>query len=350
MRKKNAVISILLVLVVITILVFVVVSNLIQNKSSQSPQLIVSEEEWDFGIVKPDAKPTHVFIIKNGGDEDLLIDRVRSSCGCLKASIASKRISPGKSVELKATFDTTGYRGKVKKDIYIKSNDPGEQGLEKKISVYVEVEHQIEPIISVSQNEWNLGLISQEDKPIFDFIIENKGDEDLIIDKMDIYKHINYNISFPLVIPPGEKYTVTLIYDSTEHTLGEIREAVIIYSNDPKRKTISFHIQGYVKEKNKPVLSIYPVVANLSLATNSESDTIEKFTFENLGDELVEIVSIKSSVDYLIPLKNDFSLKSQEKQELQVVLLKDIALQEIKENQTKEYLYLTIAIPINISK
>lgn len=347
MRKK--IVSIVF-LVVIVILGFVVVSDYIQNKSSQPPQLIVSEEEWDFGIVKPDAKPTHIFIIKNAGDEDLLIERVRSSCGCLKASISSKRISPGKSVELKATFDTTGYRGKVKKDIYIKSNDSREPGLEKKISVHVEVEHQIEPIISVSQNEWNLGLISQEDKPIFEFIIENKGDEDLIIDKMDIYKHINYNISFPLIILPGEKYKVTWIYDSTEHQLGEIRESVIIYSNDPIRKAISFRILGYIKEKNKPALSIYPIVANLSLATNSEVDTIEKFTFENFGDELVKIVSIKSSVDYLTPLKNDFILKSQEKQDLQVVLMKDKAREEMEENQVKEYLYLTIAIPVNISK
>lgn len=346
--RKNAVTIVFLV--VIVILGFVVVSDYIQNKSSQPPQLIVSEEEWNFGIVKSNEKPTHVFIIKNGGDEDLFIERVRSSCGCLKASISSKRISPGKSVELKATFDTTGYRGKIKKDIYIKSNDPGEQGLEKKISVFVEVEHQIEPIISISQNEWNLGLISQEDKPIFEFIIENKGDEDLIIDKMDIYQHINYNISFPLVIPPGEKYTVTLIYDSTEHILGEIREAVMIYSNDPIRKAISFRILGYIKEKNKPALSIYPIVANLSLATNSEVDAMEKFTVENFGDELVEIVSIKSSVDYLAPLKNDFSLKSQEKQDLQVVLMKDKAREEMEENQVREYLYITIAIPINISK
>jgi hypothetical protein len=195
-----------------------------------------------------------------------------------------------------------------------------------------------------------LGLISQEDKPIFDFIVENKGDEDLIIDKMDIYKHINYNIFFPLVVPPGEKYKVTLIYDSTEHKLGEIRETVIIYSNDPIRKAISFRILGYIKEKNKPALSIYPVAANLNLATNSEVDTMEKFTIENLGDELVEIVSIKYSVDYFAPLKNDFSLKSQEKRDFQVVLLKDKARQEIEENQVKEYLYLTIAIPINISK
>ena len=62
--RKNAVISILLVLVVIIILAFIVVSDYIQNKSSRPPQLIVSEEEWDFGMVKPNEKPTQILPLK----------------------------------------------------------------------------------------------------------------------------------------------------------------------------------------------------------------------------------------------------------------------------------------------
>jgi len=121
--RKNVVISVLLVLVVITILAFVVVSDYIQNKSSRPPQLIVSEEEWDFGMVKPNEKPTQIFAIKNEGEEDLLIERVRASCGCVKTSISTKRIKSGKSAELKVIFDTTGYDGKITKDIFITSND-----------------------------------------------------------------------------------------------------------------------------------------------------------------------------------------------------------------------------------
>ena len=346
--KKNIVI--IVVLVILTILGYIAIADYTQNKYSQPPKLNISEEEWDFGIVKSNEKPIHIFIVKNTGGQDLLIDRVRSSCGCLDASISSRKISPGESTELKATFDTTGYRGKVKKDIYIKSNDSGEQGLEKKISVSVEVEHQIEPIISVSQNEWNLGLISQEDKPVLDFMIENKGDEDLVIENLDIYEHIIHNINLPLIISPGEEYKVTFVYDSSGHELGEIREAVIIFSNDPQKKSISFLIQGYIKEKNKAAFSIYPVIADFTLTADSEGSLMEKFIFENFGDELVKIVSIKSSADYITPLKKDFSLEPKTEENLQIMLQKDKAWQEIEEDQIKEYLYITIAIPINISK
>jgi len=74
------------------------------------------------------------------------------------------------------------------------------------------------------------------------------------------------------------------------------------------------------------------------------------FAIKTEGDETIKIISVKSSADYLAPLRSEFSLKSKEKQNLQVVLLKDKAREEIEENKAEEYLYLTIAIPIQISK
>ena len=44
------------------------------------------------------------------------------------------------------------------------------------------------------------------------------------------------------------------------------------------------------------------------------------------------------------------NLKSKEKQDFQVVLLKEMANEEIKENSTEEYIYLTIALPVKISR
>jgi hypothetical protein len=69
-----------------------------------------------------------------------------------------------------------------------------------------------------------------------------------------------------------------------------------------------------------------------------------------LGDGNINIVSIKFSADYLAPLRSEISLKSRKEQDLQVVLPKDKVREEIKENKTEEYLYLTIAIPIKINK
>ncbi|GAG63660.1 unnamed protein product, partial [marine sediment metagenome] len=136
MVRKNKIIIILISIVVIigALLIF----YNIQNKSAQPPTISLSEEEWDFGKIKEDERPVHIFTIKNTGREELIISRVRSSCGCAVTMLSSDNIQPGKSAELKVTFNPTGYNGLVKKDIYIESNDP--QLPKTKITVIVEVE------------------------------------------------------------------------------------------------------------------------------------------------------------------------------------------------------------------
>ena len=319
----------------------------IQNRPSQPPRLAISESEWDYGQVKPNEKYTHIFTIRNEGDEELIIERVRASCGCIKTSLSSKNIQPGKSAEFKTIFDTTGYDGKVKKEVYITSNDPREPN--RAISLFLEVEHQTRPVISFSEVEWNFGYISQGEVPTLNWVLENKGDEDLIITKIDTYEHIKHNITLPLNIPPQGKYNAILTYDSTGHELGESREAISIFSNDPRRGSVSLRIKGYISEAVEPSITILPPELKLNLTDISGEGTIGKLTIENQGEGLLKIVSVKTSADYLVPLHSELELGSGEKKDLQIVLLKDKLIEETKE-EIEEYLYLNIAIPIKISK
>jgi len=122
----------------ITILGGIVAFSAFQSKSLLPPKIVLSEDEWDFGQVLPDAKPVHVFKITNGGEKDLIIERVNASCGCIKTSITATTIPPGKSVELEVIYDTTGYSGKDEKHVHIYSNDPLVP--DKWIDLYVETE------------------------------------------------------------------------------------------------------------------------------------------------------------------------------------------------------------------
>jgi hypothetical protein len=327
---------------------FIVISSNFSSKSGRPPQIAISEEEWDFSLVKPEEKPTHVFTITNKGNEDLIIERVWASCGCVQTSISTNRILPGKSAELKATFDTVGYEGKLEKLIYIKSNDPKEP--EKKIKVKVDIEHQFKPKINTPVTEWNMGLVSQGDILNLNFTVDNQGDAELIIDKIETYEHIKYNNALPLKILPKGKFELVLIYDSTNHELGDVREAVRIYCNDPTTESFVIRIAGYIKDKEAPEISISPTGIIFDLAADSEEGAIGKFTIKNSGDETVKIISIKSSVDHLAPLRSELNLKSGKEQDLQIVLLKEKVREEIEENKIEEYLYLTIAIPIKINK
>jgi hypothetical protein len=113
-------------------------SNTTQNNSGPQPRILVSEQEWDFGKVIQGEKPTHIFIVKNGGEGDLIIDRLKESCPCIEASISTTRIKPGESAEVKVSYDTTDYVGKDEKHFHIYSNDP--QVPDTRINLYVETE------------------------------------------------------------------------------------------------------------------------------------------------------------------------------------------------------------------
>jgi len=134
--RKNTIIFFLIGVIIILggILVF---SN-IQNNSGLQPRILVSEEEWDFGKVTQGEKPTHIFIVKNGGEGDLIIEGVKESCACIEVSISITRIQPGESAELKVSYDTTDYVGKDEKHFHIYSNDS--QVPDKRINLYVEIE------------------------------------------------------------------------------------------------------------------------------------------------------------------------------------------------------------------
>lgn len=149
---KNMIIFILIVAVIIlgSVLVFSNIqnnsssniqnspSNTTQNNFGPQPRILVSEEEWDFGKVIQGEKPTHIFIVKNEGEGDLIIERLKESCACIEVSISNTRIRPGESAELKVSYDTTDYVGKDEKHLHIYSNDP--QVPDARINLYVETE------------------------------------------------------------------------------------------------------------------------------------------------------------------------------------------------------------------
>ncbi|PIX33827.1 MAG: hypothetical protein COZ58_06095 [Candidatus Infernicultor aquiphilus] len=346
MHKK--IIIFFIIIVIIIVAGFMVISGNFSSKPERPPQISISEEEWDFGKVKPGTQPQHKFIITNKGNEDLIIERVWASCGCVQVSIFDNRILPGKSADLQAIFNTAGYVGMLEKIIYIKSNDPEEP--EKKIKVKVDVEHQFKPKINTPATEWNMGLISQGDILNLSFTIENQGDADLIIDKIDTYEHIQYDNALPLKILPKEKFELIFIYNSTNHKLGDVKEAVRIYCNDPITESFVIRISGYIKEKEAPEISISPTGAIFDLVADSEAGAIDKFVLKNSGDDTIKITSIRTSIPYIVPLRSKLDLNSKSEEELNIILLKDKATGQIKEDRTEEYLYLTFAIPIKISK
>jgi len=89
------------------------------------PAIDVEEPVYDFGTVVEGATVEHTFEIENTGDEDLVIEDVRVSCGCTATELPTDTLIPSRVVRLSTALSTAGYGGlDISKRIYLTTNDP----------------------------------------------------------------------------------------------------------------------------------------------------------------------------------------------------------------------------------
>jgi hypothetical protein len=88
------------------------------------PQIEAPAPNYDFGTVLEGTQVKHEFTIKNGGQADLVIGQVQTSCGCTVAKSDKQRLRPGERTSLPVTFDTRHEKGHASRRIDVYTNDP----------------------------------------------------------------------------------------------------------------------------------------------------------------------------------------------------------------------------------
>jgi len=151
---------------------------LMVNSAWAAPNLVVKQPIFDFGEVSQGQTVRHSFSFNNDGDESLLIEKVRSSCGCTAALISAKTLAPGEGGEVQATFDSTRFRGAVTKTISLYSNDPRQPVMK------LYVKGKVQEVLSVVPAQLNLGQVSSGKTTVVQVTLQNHGDAPLNLDKV----------------------------------------------------------------------------------------------------------------------------------------------------------------------
>lgn len=99
-------------------------SSLTPEELVNAPVVTFNEKSYDFGDINQGDEVEHTFTIKNEGKRDLIIRRVKTSCGCTAVTPEKKVISQNESVPLKVKFNSRGKRGRQNKSITVITNDP----------------------------------------------------------------------------------------------------------------------------------------------------------------------------------------------------------------------------------
>ncbi len=82
------------------------------------------EIEYGFDTIKQGDKVEHTFTLKNVGEKNLFITNAFGSCGCTVPEYPKEPIAPGKTAQVKVTFNSAGKEGAQKKSITLVMNTP----------------------------------------------------------------------------------------------------------------------------------------------------------------------------------------------------------------------------------
>ncbi len=99
-------------------------SSLSPKDYENAPQVEFNTTLHNFGTVTEGEPAVFEFVISNKGKSDLIIRKVKASCGCTTVEPSKKVLKPGESSTLKASFRTNGYSGQQSKSITVITNDP----------------------------------------------------------------------------------------------------------------------------------------------------------------------------------------------------------------------------------
>ncbi len=95
--------------------------------------------EHDFGTLAQGESVTHMFEFTNSGNEPLIIDNCKGSCGCTVPKCPKEPIQPGETGQIEVKFNSKGKKNQQTKKVTINGNtDPAQTFLT--IKAFVEVE------------------------------------------------------------------------------------------------------------------------------------------------------------------------------------------------------------------
>lgn len=140
-----------------------------------APNASVDRPVFDFGTVAQGKRVDHVFSLKNKGDAVLTIGQVSTSCGCTVADVSTRTVAPGKSAEIRVSFNSANFSGSVSKSITIQTNDP------KAPTYSLIMKGKVFEEISVNPKQLNLGEIRIGTRKDTSLTVENSSKKPLTL-------------------------------------------------------------------------------------------------------------------------------------------------------------------------
>ncbi len=98
--------------------------NAQSDNAVQGPVMEFESNIVDYGTIEKDSEPYRELTFTNTGNEPLIIENAKGSCGCTVPTWPKEPIMPGESSSIKIRY-TTNRIGKINKTVQIITNEGG---------------------------------------------------------------------------------------------------------------------------------------------------------------------------------------------------------------------------------
>lgn len=92
-----------------------------QEARKSGDEIFFEQSTYDYGQISEDSDGIYMISFKNIGEQAIIINRVRSSCGCTIPTWPKKPIEPGEFGEIEVKYNTA-LAGSFMKSVYVYSS------------------------------------------------------------------------------------------------------------------------------------------------------------------------------------------------------------------------------------
>lgn len=223
------------ILVAVTLFVLCVGSNAL----AQEPRFEIGPAEHHFGKVFEGDIVQHTFSFRNAGTAPLIINRVRSSCGCTVPRLSAEILAPGDTAEIAMIFDTARFRGQQVKTVYLYTNDPRREVIQ------LSMHGMVEQIIVAEPSRIDYGVVKSGESAEIDVVLSSRIQAPITLRNIrlthpDMQAELSQNI-----LQPGAPATLTLrVLPSQDR--GRLSGYVVIATDNPRLPEMRIAVFGMV--------------------------------------------------------------------------------------------------------
>lgn len=215
----------------------------------------------DFGEIQEGTIATYEFEFTNTGNQPIVIDKAKPSCGCTTPFYTRKPVQPGEKGSIKASFNSAGRPGSFNKSItvysnakdgavvlFIKGKVNGRKSVPKPTNNVSKntIKTKLDPKLSLDKNKFDYGKVENRNPVSERFVIKNSGKGTLSIQGFaSVCQCIRYEIT-TTKIRPGSAAILTLTYIPQE--ARNLKEVFTIYSDDPNNMETPIELSAEVYE------------------------------------------------------------------------------------------------------